>query len=88
MPLGINFAGEVLDFYYKKMNTGVYAFYLHGRNVPKIYIGQMHKLGSGWTAIPAEKRENRFCFSVDGFQDRYAASTYLLNYMGYLDEKR
>ncbi len=74
MPYSVIRNGEVEDITYRKLADNAYSVRLG-----EIYIGQVHKLNSGWASIsdgelgvPIRMR------SMGGFKNRFKATEYIL----------
>ena len=67
--------GQVLDYHYKKLGNGGYAFY-----IGDIYIGQLYKVGKAWSVVG--RAPNKLC-PIEGFISRWKAAQFLLKLEGY-----
>ena len=77
-----NVDGKVLDFGYKKLTDGVYAFYLG-----TMYMGQLFRIRPrNWAATSNGQIPNNIC-PVDGFMSRHKAAEFLLNLNGYINNR-
>lgn len=76
MPYSYVKDGKVLDYHWKKLMDGVYAFY-----IGDIYLGQVFNLNrGGWSAV--SKKPNDLC-PIAGFKTRLKASEMLIKLAGY-----
>ena len=70
--------GKVLDYHFKKLKAGHYAFY-----IGDILVGQVLILRSGWSAVGYSP--SKLC-PVHGFNSRLRAAEFLLCLEGYVQK--
>ena len=72
--------GEWRDYIFKKLDPGVYAFYLD-----KELLGQVRKVGRAWTAVSNRSSNSpKEISAMCGFRTRLDAVNFLLIFRGYL----
>lgn len=72
---GVVIDGKVTPYRFKKMQRGMWAFYLGDA-----YVGQLHNLGHDWSCVG--KTPNKLC-PIRGFKSRLAAVEMLLKLEGF-----